>query len=68
MDITGGILSITQMLLELILIKNALLNSVKIGLGITSLVFDAIFILQHYYLYPKISSEIKNPSYEKIEK
>ena len=51
MDVTGGVLSFTQMGLELIFIEGTPVNLVKIFLGSAALLYDAIFILQHYFWY-----------------
>lgn len=42
--------------------KNTLINPIKIGLGLTSLIFDTIFLVQHYYLY-RIKLAEKDASY-----
>jgi cystinosin len=54
LDSTGGIFSILQVILDSCIVGNwsAITgNPVKFGLGLTSLVFDAVFLIQHYVLY-----------------
>ncbi|XP_034021707.1 cystinosin-like, partial [Thalassophryne amazonica] len=54
LDFTGGILSILQMVLESYNNDEWRLifgNPTKFGLGLFSVVFDVIFITQHYCLY-----------------
>lgn len=54
MDFTGGILSIAQLVIDASLqsdwsgIRG---NPVKFGLGNISILFDVVFMLQHYILY-----------------
>ncbi|KAL9537051.1 hypothetical protein MBANPS3_012130 [Mucor bainieri] len=53
-DCTGGVLSITQLLLDAYLSgdwSGVSGNPVKLGLGLQSIAFDIIFIVQHYILY-----------------
>ncbi|XP_068449316.1 cystinosin [Clinocottus analis] len=61
LDFTGGTLSILQMLLESYNNDEWRLifgDPTKFGLGLLSVVFDIIFIIQHYCLYRQL------PSYE----
>ena len=54
LDSTGGSLSLAQLLLDACCANDFSAISgdpVKFGLGLSSLVFDAIFILQHCVLY-----------------
>ena len=53
MDMTGGIFSFTQMDLEELLIEDTPVNYVKILLGSATIVYDSIFLLQHYRWYRK---------------
>jgi hypothetical protein len=54
MDITGGSLSFLQMFLEKMFGKDDIqFNYVKTLLGILCVIYDIIFILQHYVLYRK---------------
>ena len=58
LDLGGGVLSIAQLILDASLSDNWIGitgDPVKLGLGISSLVFDAIFMLQHYVWYAKPS-------------
>lgn len=56
LDSTGGLLSITQSVVDSIG-KNdwetITGNPVKTGLGLISLIFDGVFVLQHYILFPE---------------
>ncbi|KAG2207270.1 hypothetical protein INT46_003189 [Mucor plumbeus] len=54
LDCTGGVLSITQLLLDASLSgdwSGVTGNPVKLGLGLQSIAFDLIFMVQHYILY-----------------
>ena len=54
MDLTGGILSIAQLVIDSSLQKDwsgLTGNPVKLGLGNVSIIFDLIFMAQHYILY-----------------
>ena len=54
LDITGGILSIAQLLIDSSLQDDwsgLTGNPVKFGLGNVSICFDVLFITQHYWLY-----------------
>lgn len=54
LDFTGGLLSIAQMLLDGSVTSDwngVIGNPVKFGLGFTSMVFDIVFMVQHYCLY-----------------
>ena len=53
MDMTGGIFSFTQMGLEELLIEDTPINYVKILLGSATIIYDSIFLLQHYRWYKK---------------
>lgn len=56
MDITGAILSLLQLLLDCNDTHDwggVTGDLVKLGLGAVSMLFDIIFITQHYYLYPQ---------------
>ena len=53
-DFTGGLLSLAQQILDGILMQNfsAITGApVKFGLGLISLVYDIIFMVQHFILY-----------------
>uniref|UniRef100_UPI00358F4618 cystinosin-like n=1 Tax=Myxine glutinosa TaxID=7769 RepID=UPI00358F4618 len=54
LDFTGGVFSLMQMLLQAYNSGSWMIlfgNFTKFGLGIISLVFDMVFIVQHYWLY-----------------
>ena len=54
MDLLGGILSIAQLLIDSSLQSDwsgITGNSVKLGLGNVSIIFDVMFMVQHYFLY-----------------
>ena len=54
MDLVGGVLSIAQLVIDSSLQSDwsgVTQNPVKFGLGQLAIVFDSIFILQHYVLY-----------------
>ena len=54
MDLLGGVLSIAQLVIDSSLQKDwsgLTGNPVKFGLGNVSIVFDVLFIAQHYVLY-----------------
>ncbi|KAI8927071.1 hypothetical protein BC831DRAFT_453770 [Entophlyctis helioformis] len=56
LDLTGGCLSIAQAVLDSAVSGNwtgITGNPIKFGLGIVSLLFDILFIVQHYVLYPE---------------
>ena len=58
MDFTGGAFSFIQIIINKIndrindLLAAQSISPVKIGLGIMSMFYDIIFIIQHYILYP----------------
>uniref|UniRef100_A0A914LNN2 Cystinosin homolog n=1 Tax=Meloidogyne incognita TaxID=6306 RepID=A0A914LNN2_MELIC len=68
LDATGGTMDIVQMILQA---KNTadwsafVGNPVKFGLGFVSIIFDVLFIIQHYILYPHKESDtydqVSNP-------
>ncbi|KAI9506274.1 PQ loop repeat-domain-containing protein [Coemansia spiralis] len=54
LDFTGGVLSFAQLILDAVRsgnITEALGNPVKFGMGLTSIAFDVMFLVQHYVLY-----------------
>ena len=56
LDFSGGLLSIVQLLLDASVEEDwsgVAGDPVKLGLGMASLVFDVIFMLQHYVWYPQ---------------
>ncbi|KAI8902682.1 PQ loop repeat-domain-containing protein, partial [Globomyces pollinis-pini] len=55
LDLTGGLFSLGQLIVDASILNNWTAitgNPVKFGLSMTSIVYDAIFIVQHYILYP----------------
>jgi cystinosin len=55
LDFTGGVLSIAQLVLDSALQgdwSGITGNPVKLALGNVSMVYDVIFMTQHYVLYP----------------
>ncbi|KAJ3242568.1 hypothetical protein HDU81_000013 [Chytriomyces hyalinus] len=63
LDLAGGILSFAQLLLDSIDAGDVTLvyaNPAKLMLGLTSLGFDTLFIIQHFILYPPVVSVITN--------
>lgn len=54
LDLTGGVLSIAQLVIDSSLQgdwSGILGNPVKLGLGNVSILFDIVFMVQHYWLY-----------------
>ncbi|KAG9242091.1 lysosomal L-cystine transporter-like protein [Calycina marina] len=68
-DFTGGILSVTQLFIDSYLQESwsgLTGNPVKFALGIISIFFDVVFLVQHYWIYAhkeadKISSSEEGP-------
>jgi len=54
LDLAGGVLSILQMVLEGANFEVKAYNPAKLALGCISLIFDTIFMVQHYVLYKGI--------------
>ncbi|PIO62522.1 Lysosomal Cystine Transporter [Teladorsagia circumcincta] len=68
LDFTGGSLDILQMVLQCVNADNWVAfygNPVKFGLGLVSIFFDIIFIIQHYVLYRGV--KVVHAEYEGIE-
>ena len=54
LDVTGGVLSIAQLVIDSSLQQDwsgITGNPVKLGLGNVSILFDCVFMIQHYWLY-----------------
>lgn len=54
MDVIGGVLSISQLVIDSSLQNDwsgLTGNPVKLGLGNVSIIFDTVFMFQHYWLY-----------------
>ena len=70
LDFAGGLLSVSQLMLDCLVTGDwtgAIGDPVKFGLGFTSMVFDVIFMVQHYALYPDESAR-NDSGYEPIGK
>jgi cystinosin len=55
LDFTGGFLSVAQLLMDCAVTKDwsgIAGDPVKFGLGLTSMVFDVLFMVQHFVLFP----------------
>ncbi|ORX54554.1 PQ-loop-domain-containing protein [Hesseltinella vesiculosa] len=55
LDFTGGMLSSLQLILDAAIAKDSsgiTGDFVKLGLGLVAILFDCIFMVQHYILYP----------------
>lgn len=53
LDLTGGVLSFTQLALEGAFGEDVKVNIVKLILGIMVVFYDILFIVQHYCIYPQ---------------
>lgn len=53
LDFTGGFFSFLQMALEAINGEDIQINPVKLVLSIMCMIYDIIFVVQHYCLYPQ---------------
>ena len=70
LDITGGMFSIFQVIIDGIRIGDfsvVIGNPVKFSLGLTSLVFDCVFIIQHFVLYKNYSNENSEESLDESQ-
>lgn len=59
LDFVGGLLSVVQLLMDCYVTSDwsgIQGDPVKFGLGFTSMVFDIVFMAQHYVLYPEPSN------------
>ncbi|KAL9610690.1 MAG: hypothetical protein Q9167_004605, partial [Letrouitia subvulpina] len=66
MDLLGGVLSVAQLLIDSSLQNDwsgVTGNPVKLGLGNVSVLFDVIFMLQHYVLYRE-ASKVKEEQHD----
>ena len=57
MDVIGGVLSISQLVIDSSLQNDwsgLTGNPVKLGLGNVSIIFDMVFMVQHYWLYRRV--------------
>ena len=53
LDFTGGFFSFLQLALEAIGGQHIEINPVKLALSIICMLYDIIFVIQHYCLYPQ---------------
>ncbi|CAI5441222.1 unnamed protein product [Caenorhabditis angaria] len=68
LDFTGGSLDILQMVFQALNVDDwsaFYANPVKFGLGLVSIVFDIVFIIQHYVLYKDAEESLVD--YEDID-
>ncbi|MCJ1352483.1 MAG: hypothetical protein MMC33_002467 [Icmadophila ericetorum] len=69
LDVIGGVLSITQLLIDSSLQDDwsgLTGNPVKFGLGNVSLFFDAIFLIQHYWLYRNVAKVVDDEAANRL--
>ena len=67
MDFLGGILSIAQLVIDSSMQSDwsgVTGNPVKFGLGQISIIFDVVFVVQHFVLY-RGSKEVEEDSFER---
>jgi len=60
LDFAGGLLSLVQLIMDAVAMDDFSAitgNFIKFGLGLVSILFDIIFIVQHYVLYPDVRNE-----------
>jgi len=70
LDFTGGLLSVIQLIFDGWRTDNWLGligDPVKFGLGFVSMVFDIIFMIQHYILYRNSNDYTKESAYAKLD-
>ena len=58
LDLTGGTFSFVQMALEAGFGQDVKINPVKLVLGIMCVIYDILFIIQHYCLYPQSKEKL----------
>ena len=66
LDFMGGLLSLLQLCIDSYLNNDwsAIAGDpVKFGLGSASMIFDVIFMIQHYYLYPNQYQKVSNSNH-----
>jgi cystinosin len=68
LDFGGGLLSVSQLLVDCALVQHdwsgVTGNLAKFALGLCSMLFDVLFLYQHYVLYGNNSAVVTNPSLE----
>lgn len=70
LDVTGGVLSIAQLVIDSSLQSDwsgITGNPVKLGLANVSIVFDVVFMVQHYVLYKGNKLEEDGMDWERQE-
>lgn len=67
LDMTGGIFSFLQMLLEKVFEPSTYINTVKILLGGATIAYDTIFLLQHFVWYRKAQGGVSIEQWEEME-
>jgi cystinosin len=71
LDFGGGLLSVSQLLVDCALIQHdwsgVTGNLAKFALGLCSMLFDVLFLYQHYVLYGDNSAVVTNPLLEERE-
>lgn len=66
-DLTGGILSLVQLVVSSVFISHypigIIANPAKLGLSVLAIAFDLVFILQHYVIYKdrRINDRVDEP-------
>jgi len=50
-DFTGGVLSVSQEIIDYVDKTTAVMNPIKIGIGVTAIFYVMILMYQHYFLY-----------------
>lgn len=56
LDITGGLLSLSQLFMDAYInndIESVLGNTSKLSLALVSMIFDILFLIQHFILFPE---------------
>ena len=53
LDLTGGTFSFAQLALQVLFGQNVEINVVKLVLSIICVIYDILFIIQHYVVYPQ---------------
>jgi len=60
-DFTGGVLSVSQEIIDYVDQTTAVMNPIKIGIGLTAIFYVTILMYQHYFLYGDNEKEIQHP-------
>ena len=70
LDFAGGLLSVAQLMLDCLVTgdwSGAIGDPVKFGLGFTSMVFDVVFMSQHYIFFPSSATSDEGGEYAPIK-